>query len=306
MKKNNVIALLGVLLSLISFAPFLVPLLSEKISAYLYRQNLYQTISKKQYEGDFKSLFKHVHKVVKLDNFNDSNYYDESRSPSIDVPSLDLLIYGRSWCDGAAFIFMELLCKSGNCKSRQLDLQGHTISEVLIDKKWIPIDPHFQIFFTDKNGNYLTLQEYQKLGIDNVFIPPNHLLSRDLIEKVFVENPIRYPNSRGPFLNEYYSSIEHRVIELIRRLGVFLYGDYFIHYTQDIYLNKLTPKKIGEIFPYKKIEPSSLPTDFINYYKARSYLLTSRKNLAEKFRKQINQESPWSERYDVLYERGAY
>ncbi len=104
----------------------------------------------------------------------------------------------RTQCGGYAYVLKELLATAG-VPSRQvvmynIPIQGnHSLTEALVDGRWILLDPTFGMVFRSRAGDYLSLED---LEFRSYFQDPLPLLSqakkRTLVSLELAEAEVKY------------------------------------------------------------------------------------------------------------------
>ena len=129
---------------------FIIPFLPDKISEFYYREITYTKIATNNNAEDRNTRIEKVFKYVSKISHDPTEIYS-----LVDKNSFIDAIRGIGWCDQQAFLLMNLLNKLGIKKTRLRDVQAHTVAEVLVDGKWILVDPFAGIIFTDKNNAFI-------------------------------------------------------------------------------------------------------------------------------------------------------
>ena len=126
----------------------------------------------------------------------------------VDKNSFNDLIRGVGACDQQAFTMMTLLEKLDITNTRLRDVQAHTYSEVLIDGKWVIVDPFFSFYPQDFNNNYFSLEDLYDLEISNTNLKDLNSLDTEFIKNIkniYLENDIRWDDGASPKFLEYRS-----------------------------------------------------------------------------------------------------
>jgi len=315
--RSKVFLVFIFLASVLFSLPYLLIFSPQNVQAYAYRESSYAYIAHKETEGlsDPADILLELFDYVSF-NLTVSAYYRV-----VDENPLNDLVRGVAWCDQQAFVLMTLLDKK-NLSSRERDVRGHTIAEVLIDEEWNLVDPMFGVIFHRKEDKRLaTLQDLVasdgaavvsgKIEASRVYNPQ---WLGDYV-KLYTPTEGRWENGIGPPLREWHpkgrirSSID-LIIDTARRI----YGERYIFWYQDRYLQ--TKDDLAD--PGQKWFRHYLekPNDqaYRTYYKARNYHLYGRYALALRYYDTVITafpESSWSaeSRYykGVAYlEQGRY
>ncbi len=173
MKRSKIV--LGAFTALfLSFAssPFIISLVPQKtLQEHLFNKIFHTRIAKRLVKNQ-KNLNK---KIIALIDY--SSAVSKNRPKNIYLSRffissspLSTMIYGGTWCDGTAFVFMHLLSRISKMPSRFIDIQHHTCAEVYFEGEWKLTDPYFSFLAFDKKGKMLSLRSFQSLPPKDVDI----------------------------------------------------------------------------------------------------------------------------------------
>ena len=281
--RSKVFLVFILLASVLFSLPYLLIFSPQNVQAYVYRESSYAYIAHKETEGlsDPADILLELFDYVSF-NLTVSGYYRV-----VDENPLNDLVRGVAWCDQQAFVLMTLLDKK-NINSRERDLHHHTIAEVLIDGEWKLVDPMFGVVFRRKGDTRIaTLQDL--VASDGAALVSGKIEASRVYEpqwlgdyvKLYTPTEGRWENGIGPPLRDWRpKDLIRTSIDLIIDLGRRIYGQRYIYWYQDHYLQ--TKDDLAD--PGQKWFRHYLekPNDqaYRTHYQARNYHLYGRYSLA--------------------------
>jgi len=273
MNLKKSIFLIGLAWALFLSFPFLF-FLNKNLAYYAYKEVTYRVIinhliGKEKKEEKIASTL--------LDYF----YYDLFTPTGAQVIDKDLyndLMRGIAWCDQRSLGIGTFLGKVGIGNRIVITrnpngISNHTISEVLIEKKWVALDPTLGLLIRDGEGKLLSYMDICKEP-SLFYLSPKMFMLKEI-------NPQKYGKVKESFTtNIFYNSpseptiwsnpiktkdLKRKVITGLLDFYINIFKDTFSYIYQDIYLVFYSPFKENERI----------------YFKARNYDLYNRYTLAE-------------------------
>jgi len=296
MIKKSIILFTIILLFLVSLLLFL-PFAPEKISNFLYRELSYNKIAKLYKGNSYEESIQNLFLYVSEEQSELSNKY-----LLVDKNSFNDLIRGVGACDQQAFTMMTLLEKLNISNTRLRDVQAHTYSEVLLDGKWVIVDPFFSFYPQDYNNNYFSLDDLKDLEISNKNIKNLNFLDtqfRKNIKNIYLENDVRWDDGVGSKFLDYRAYDFYRtIIANFADYSYFLLGDLYLNWVQNLHLRSSKVSLMidkGEVWIPNYIDNYENNDEaFQLFYKARNYDILKRLYLAKKYYLQILNYHPSS------------
>jgi tetratricopeptide (TPR) repeat protein len=249
-------------------------LLNKELAYYVYKENTYDLLI--TYLSSNKNNSEEI--CLSVLNFIHDNLFTPTGG-GIDKDFYNDLIIGASWCDQRAWGLGTLVGRIG-IENRTVmtmnpeEVSCHTVSEILINKKWRYFGPLWGIVIYDKGelasyedicnnpSLFYTHPEMMKLKyIDEGFY---NRIKEFYTTNVFYKNP-KPPTIWGNPIKK--RDLKRRFIRAILDINRFILKEKFLFLFQDIYLNYVIDGK-GQNLLYIKARNYDL---YMRYRKAAYY-----------------------------------
>ncbi|MFA5199365.1 MAG: tetratricopeptide repeat protein [Candidatus Omnitrophota bacterium] len=272
MKLTKAAFLLALLVIFFLFLPFIL-FLNKKAAYYSYKEVVYKTVINNLIgqEKDQKKIC-----LLLLDYFHYELLTPYEEAP-IDKDVYSDLIRGIAWCDQRSWGLGTFLGKLG-INNRIVStrnpkgISNHTILEVFIDGKWTLFDPMYGFVLKDDTGE---LASYEDVCAKPYlyYLSPSMMMLKEInydkyqeIKDYFTDN-IFHNHPSGPIFHSdptLNKDFKRRIISKVLNSYIYLFGNKFSYFYQDIYL--------------KYFSPSDKRTSM--FFKARNYDIFNRRQLA--------------------------
>ena len=212
--------------------PFLYLVSPAKIKDYVYRELCYHTVIdniKKESDGINDLLEKTAEYVyVNMDAHG-------HKMPIIDDNSWNCFVRGFGYCDQQAWALATLLAKK-NIPARLVMVRsslssGHSVSEVLIDGRWVVVDPGSNTVHYNKFNKLATAEDI-KNGLVTISGYPREQLSVELYTSYFSGE---HPLERWGALTTKQGAMRKGVFSPVY-LYYKVFGSRFSRFYQNLYL----------------------------------------------------------------------
>lgn len=280
-KKILTFIFIGLLLVSFFSLPFIF-LFNKKLAYYAYKEVTYGTII-----NHLCGKEKDQEKIsIRVLNFLHDNLFTPPSTTAVDKDVYNDLIRGIAWCDQKAWALGTFLGRLGIDNRMVMTknpegVSNHTISESFINGKWTFFDPYWGIVIYNNYGELVSYKDIcnkpslfylsPKMSmIKNIDYYSYKKIKEHYTENIFYNNPSEPTIWDNPVKKK---DLKRLVITKILDFYIYLFGNKFSFFFQDIYLHFLLNTNEHNL----------------TYLKARNYDLYERYELAiDAYNKFIN------------------
>ena len=217
--------------------------------------------------------------------------------------------------------FLDKLKMTGRLR----DVQGHTTTEVLVNKDWCIFDPFFDFVpYNFEKGRFASYEDVRKMDQKKIYSQKleavngmKSAITAESIKATFKPYEGRWKDGKSPFYKDYITKDMPRpLLEAIVEMGYWLFGDWYAKTFQEKWLKRNDGQKDPGKKWFNSYGKNFKPDDtaYNAFFKARNYHLHFRYEKALDYYDLIienHPESRWAMEAEyfkaqALFETGRY